>query len=124
MHLTIGVTGHRDLVAEEIPALKKQVRGFFRQLKTEFPHLELQLITPLAEGSDRLVADIAIEMGIGLIVPLPMPQADYERDFLSPASIESFRGSLQNARVINLRTAPAAEGRPMSEAVRDRQYAQ
>lgn len=124
MHLTIGVTGHRDLVAEEIPALKEQVRGVFRRLATEFPHLQLQLITPLAEGSDRLVTDIAIEMGIGLIVPLPMPQAEYERDFISPAAVETFRESLQNARVINLRTVPEAEGQPLGEAARDRQYAQ
>ncbi len=124
MHLTIGVTGHRDLVAEEIPALKEQVRGFFRQLETEFPHLKLQLITPLAEGSDRLVTEIAVEMGIGLIVPLPMPQADYERDFSSKAQVEVFRESLKNARVINLRTLPDALGQPMSENIRDRQYAQ
>ncbi len=124
MRLTIGVTGHRDLVAEEIPALKEQVRGFFRQLKTDFPHLDLQLITPLAEGSDRLVTDIALEMGISLIVPLPMPQADYERDFSSPAAIGVFRESLKHARVINLRTLPEAQGQPMLENVRDRQYAQ
>ena len=73
MHLTIGVTGHRDLVADEIPALKERVRDFFLQLRTSFPGLELQLINPLAEGSDRLVADVARELGIGLIVPLPMP---------------------------------------------------
>ena len=124
MHLTIGVTGHRDLVVEEIPALKEKVRAFFQQLQTEFPHLDLQLITPLAEGSDRLVADIALEMGLSLIVPLPMPQADYERDFISPAAVETFRESLNNARVINLRTVPEAQGQPMTEAVRDRQYAQ
>ena len=80
MQLTIGVTGHRDLLEEEVPALKKIVRDFFLQLKSEFPDLDLQLITPLAEGSDRLVTDIALEMGIKLVVPLPMPQADYERD--------------------------------------------
>lgn len=124
MYLTIGVTGHRDLVADETPALKEKVRGFFRQLAMEFPHLELQLITPLAEGSDRLVTDIAIEMGVRLIVPLPMPQADYERDFISPSAIQAFRESLQNARVINLRTVPEAKGQPLDEAARNRQYAQ
>ena len=100
MYLTIGVTGHRDLVAEEVPALKGKVRDFFLQLKTEFPDLDLQLITPLAEGSDRLVTDIALEMGIKLIVPLPMPQADYERDFSSPAAIEAFRESLKRSEEV------------------------
>ena len=124
MYLTIGVTGHRDLVADEVPALEEKVRDFFVQLKTEFPDLDLQLITPLAEGSDRLVTDIALEMGIRLIVPLPMPRADYERDFSSTAAVEDFREALKNARVINLRTLPEFQGQPMTESIRDRQYAQ
>jgi len=124
MHLTIGVTGHRDLLAAEIPAIKEKVREFFLQLETDFPHLDLQLITPLAEGSDRLVADVATEMGIGLIVPLPMPQAEYEQDFSSLAAVETFRDSLKNARIINLRTLPEAQGQPMTREIRDRQYAQ
>jgi len=55
VHLTIGVTGHRDLLAAEVPALRKKVRDFFKQLESDFPGLEPQLITPLAEGSDRLL---------------------------------------------------------------------
>jgi hypothetical protein len=53
-----------------------------------------------------------------------MPQADYERDFSSPAAIEAFRDSLKGARIINLRTLPDAQGQPMTEGIRDRQYAQ
>jgi len=124
MHLTIGVTGHRDLVADEVSALKETVRTFFLQLKNNFPDLELQLITPLAEGSDRLVTDVALELGFDLIVPLPMPQADYEKDFSSAAAVEAFRKSLKKARVIHLRTLPEASGLPVTPADRDRQYAQ
>ena len=124
MHLTIGVTGHRDLLADEIPALKDKVRGFFLQLKSDYPDLDLQLITPLAEGSDRLVADVAAEMGINLIVPLPMPQTEYEQDFSSDDAVQAFRDSLDSARVIHLRTLPEAQGRAVTPADRDRQYAQ
>ena len=124
MHLTIGVTGHRDLLADEVPALKKLVRDFFLQLKSDYPDLDLQLITPLAEGSDRLVADVAAEMGIDLIVPLPMPQAEYEKDFSSADAVQAFRDSLDSARVINLRTLPEAQGRARTPADHDRQYAQ
>ena len=110
MHLTIGITGHRDLVVDEIPALKKKVREFFQQLKSDFPDLDLQLITPLAEGSDRLVADVAQELDVDLIVPLPMPQAEYEKDFSSPAAVGAFRESLKKSRVIHLRTLERARG--------------
>ncbi len=124
MHLTIGVTGHRDLLADEVPALKKIVRDFFLQLESDFPDLDLQLITPLAEGSDRLVADVALELGIELIVPLPMPQADYEKDFSSTAAVEAFRDSLKKARVIHLRTVPDDSGQLVTTGDRDLQYAQ
>jgi len=124
MHLTIGVTGHRDLLADEIPALKEKVQDFFLQLKSDYPDLDLQLMTPLAEGSDRLVADVASEMGIKLIVPLPMPQTEYEQDFSSRDAVEAFRDSLDSARVIHLRTLPEAQGRAVTTEDRDRQYAQ
>ena len=124
MHLTIGVTGHRDLLADEVPALKKKVRDFFLQLRSDFPDLDLQLITPLAEGSDRLVADVALELGIDLIVPLPMAQTDYELDFSSPIAVKPFRDSLKKARVIHLRTLRKNRGNSLSLEDRTRQYAQ
>ena len=124
MHLTIGVTGHRDLVADEVPLLKQAVRNFLLRLRREFPDLDLQLITPLAEGSDQLVTEVALELGIALIVPLPMPQAEYEKDFSSPAAVEAFRRALAKARIIHLRTLPAEHAGPVTMADRDRQYAQ
>ena len=124
MHLTIGVTGHRDLLADEVPALKKLVRDFFLQLRGDYPDLDLQLITPLAEGSDSLVAEVALELGIGLIVPLPMPQAEYEQDFSSTAAVETFRDSLGKARIIHLQTLPEAGTHIDTPQERDRQYAQ
>ena len=124
MHLTIGVTGHRDLLTDEIPAIKEKVRGFFNQLKSDFPDLEPQLITPLAEGSDRLVADVALELGYELIVPLPMSQVDYEMDFSSPDAVEAFRDALKKARVIHLRTLQKTPGISPNREERTRQYAQ
>jgi len=124
MHLTIGVTGHRDLLAEEIPALQERVREFFVQLGNDYPDLELQLITPLAEGADMLVTDIALELDISLIVPMPMPQAEYEQDFSSAEAVEAFRSYMKQARVIDLRTTTSVPGRALTAEDRERQYAQ
>lgn len=124
MRLTVGVTGHRDLVAAEVPALKDAVRDFFRYLKQTFPDLRLQMINPLAEGSDRLAADIALEMGVDLIVPLPMPQAEYEKDFSDTRSVGAFRATLQKAHVIQLRAGPEVEESSGQTSRRDRLYAQ
>ena len=102
MRLTIGVTGHRDLVPREVPALREQVRAFFMDIDQQFPGLELQLVSPLAEGSDLLVAEVARELGIPLIAALPFEQSEYEKDFQSQATLEGFRTLLGDAKVITL----------------------
>jgi hypothetical protein len=126
MNLTVGVTGHRDLVESEVPALRDQVRAFFRALGEEFPGLDLQLLSPLAEGSDQLVAEVALELGIPLVVPLPMSQQDYERDFTDAAVLDRFRTLLDQAERVPLPPAADRPG-PLSAAAtteRDLQYMQ
>jgi hypothetical protein len=57
------------------------VYQFFRQLQTRYPATPLLLLSPLAEGADRLVARVALDCGVDLVVPLPLPRALYEQDF-------------------------------------------
>jgi hypothetical protein len=59
MQLSIGVTGHRDLVEDERPALESRVQALFDGLSASYPDLDLQLLTALAEGADRLVAEVS-----------------------------------------------------------------
>ncbi|MFT5139404.1 MAG: hypothetical protein ACI9H8_001588 [Lysobacterales bacterium] len=126
MKLTIGVTGHRDLVENELPVLRDQVRAFFNGLDKEFPDLELQLISPLAEGGDQLVAEIAVELGHKLIVPLPMPQTEYEKDFTTEEYLQKFRTLIANAQIINLPLAGNESEATIahSEKARELQYTQ
>jgi hypothetical protein len=120
MQLTIGVTGHRDLVEQERPALESRVRAHFGGLSENFPDLELELITALAEGADRLVASVAIELGIPVIAVMPMKQSEYERDFETAQSLAEFHSLLTRAQqVIQLPDVPGLEG-----IDRDSQYAQ
>ena len=124
--LTIGVTGHRDLVADERPGLRELLRKFFGRISAEFPTLELQLLSPLAEGSDQLVAEVALELGIKLVVPMPMKQSDYEKDFISRDGLENFRRLIREAEILPL---PLLNGKPdqpttPEEQLRDWQYAQ
>ena len=120
MHLSIGVTGHRDLVEDEKPALKLRVRALFDGLSASYPDLNLQLLTALAEGADRLVAVIAIELGIPIVVVLPMEQADYEEDFESAESLAEFRSMLGSAQQVI--TLSSVSGQ--NSLGRDSQYAQ
>jgi len=95
--LVIGVTGHRDLRDEDQEPLKAQVGQVFAELRNRYPSTPLILLSALAEGSDRLVAQVALEKGVRLIAPLPLPRALYEEDFQIQASRDEFNQLLQQA---------------------------
>lgn len=123
--LLIGVTGHRDLRPEDLDKLKDKVRKILSGLRTQYPSTPIVLLSPLAEGADRLAAGVALEPEIGgrLVVPLPMPQHLYEQDFQSPDSLAEFRRLLQQAEHC-LEVAMLADEKEVAHAgaARDRQY--
>lgn len=63
--LIVGVTGHRDLVAEDVLRIKELLREVLLTLKKKYPHTPLVLLSPLVEGADQLVAEVALEADIG-----------------------------------------------------------
>jgi hypothetical protein len=124
--LVIGVTGHRKLQDAELPSLTSQVRGFFLDLAARYPELPLLLLSPLAEGADALVADVALELGIRVVAPLPLPIELYRGDFGSAESLARFERQAERAQVLQL--PPNDGGAEGSTALpgpaRDRQYAE
>lgn len=124
--LVIGVVAHRDPPDAEDALLRGQVRGFLERLRRDYPGTPLRLLCALAEGGDLLVAETAHASGIRLLVPLPMPLPDYERDFPDPATLARFRALIADADVLELPLAPGntAAGILAAGPARDRQYAQ
>jgi hypothetical protein len=125
--LLIGVTGHRDLVPDELPRLRERVREFFEFLRTRFPDRPLRVLTPLAEGADRLVAEVALELDLELAVPLPMPLDVYMRDFATAESQREFMTLYSRASAVY--ELPVALGSVRERwdeygVDRNRQYAQ
>jgi len=94
--IILGVTGHRDLQPDDIPLLKQKIRSIFDELHRTYPDTPLLLLSPLAEGADRLAAQVALEAGgdgnprARLVAPLPLPRAEYEKDFETPESKKEF----------------------------------
>ena len=95
--LAISVTGHRDLRDEDLPRLEAAIRDVFKDITARYPHTPLLLLSPLAEGADRLAARVGLEFGARLIAPLPLPRDLYEADFESQASCREFAELLEQA---------------------------
>lgn len=104
--LVLGVTSHRNLVADEIEGLRKGLRGLFLDLQHRFPELPLMVLSSLAEGGDRVVAREALACGAELIVVLPMLAALYIDDFASGESRAEFTELCRNARVLQVPLLP------------------
>ena len=98
--LVIGVTGHRDLRDSDREALTVSLRNIFSAFRDDYPHTPLVLLSPLAEGADRLVAHVALGSGLSLVVPLPMARELYETDFETPESKAEFRSLLGRAETV------------------------
>lgn len=108
--LVLGITGHIDLRDEDLPVIKAAVGGLFAELQQKFPHSPIRLLSPLAEGADRLVAELALKCGFELIVPLPLPEDLYRDDFRDPKSLAEFNSLKARASAVyELSTVRQAE---------------
>jgi len=99
MRLTIGVTGHRDVVVTE--GLKQSIREYIEKLILKNSQKEITLLSPLADGADRLVADSFLELqstynNLKFIVPMPFDKERYMEDF-DEKSKRDFFNYLQRA---------------------------
>ncbi len=96
--LLIGVTGHRDLVEDELAPLRHAVRQYLVSLQKLFPEAPLQVVSSLSAGADLLVAEEALAAGIECIAVLPLPLELYRADFTSAAELEGFDAALARCR--------------------------
>lgn len=106
--VVVGVTGHRDLASEDVAELERTVRRILLSLRESYEHTPLLLISPLAEGADRLVARVGLGLGAELVVPLPFDRPDYEKDFTTPESRAEFAQLLKHAtRIVAVNSDPS-----------------
>ena len=107
--ITIGVTGHRFLV--EVDKITTGIDRVLDHIEKSFGDSSFQVISALAEGADRLVVQRVLRRkGAQLVVPLPLPQADYLVDFKTPESKLEFLALLAQAEeVLSLPPAPTRE---------------
>src|SRR3972149_9085048 len=133
--IVVGVTGHRDLREEDIPGLEKNVEAIFKEIKNKYKGKgkyqcpPIKILSPLAEGADRLVARIGLHAGhaeVKLTAILPMPKEEYEKDFDTAGSKREFADLLEKAE--DVFELPFIEGNTLEmvqrcKESRDKQYA-
>ena len=109
----IGVTGHRVLtkISQTCLCVREVISGLAQQTD------RLILLSPLAEGADRLVATEVLKFpNTSLRVVLPLEIEDYRHDFTSPASLTEFQVLLEQAEEVKV-LAPAENRNLAYEAV-------
>ena len=125
--ILIGVTGHRNIHPGDTK-LSDAVKAECARLRKHYKHSPFVVLSSLAEGADRLVARVAMEeLSAELIAVLPMPQNEYERDFLIEESKAEFRSFLSRACFVKEASIPEGDACDASRALegeqRNRQYA-
>src|SRR5262249_9213526 len=120
--LVIGVAGHRHLEPRDYPVYQKRIRELFAYFLSRYPSTPLRIMSSLASGPDRLVAEVALEQGWEVLAPLPMDREEYERDF--PQSLEEFRGLLARLPPENVFVVAPPQVAPGAtpQELRDGQY--
>jgi len=109
--IRLGVTGHRELKNEGIlgekvrDVLDKEIYNLFdddsKRMIYSCPHtpIRFSILTPLAEGADRLVAKEVLSFPDSRIeVVLPLTKEDYLEDFLTAESRIEFEDLFKRAR--------------------------
>lgn len=106
----IGVTGHRPnrLPASVVPALQRQSQQVLQAIAVlaaaasdAFPGPPLlRILSPLAEGADRIVARAGLAAGADLQCLLPFPAGEYCCDFESAESRDEFHALLARASAV------------------------
>ena len=119
----IGVVGHRDLVAEEIPLIRAAVARVLERLHEQNPDVPLRLLCSMAAGADLLVADVAAAIGIEIVALLPYARALCRKDLESETERRNFDRLCDASDVVELSLPDDANvpGVEPSSETRDRQ---
>ena len=120
----VGVSGHRDLAAEDLPRLRTLISAFVLSLRQMLPDTELRMIVGMAEGADLLVAQTALELGAIVEAVLPMALEHYAADF-DASTLALLRELLQHpgVRCTELSSPFEDSVGPHSAMQRDAMYA-
>lgn len=79
----IGITGNRDITNEQSIFIKKSIDDFLKKILVDKDFEEIVVLTPLADGVDRIIVDVVLNSfyNIKILVPLPFSENLYKDTF-------------------------------------------
>ena len=106
----IGVSGHRDILPEDIESTRQMSHQLLSSLKSSMPGTRITVISGLAEGADRIFAEAALALNMPIEAVMPMPLKYYKKDFdeASCAELERIL-NLDAVRCIELPLTPGLD---------------
>jgi len=77
--ITFGITGHRDLLPEDVPRAIDCVNSILKEYRRRYKYSPFLFISPLANGSDIVAAEVALasDENLFLQVVFPYPEIEY-----------------------------------------------
>ena len=99
--IAVGVTGHRKLPGDP-EVLKTAIAAQCRDLARAHRSSPFLLLSGLAEGADLILTEIALDTlpDCSFIAVLPMPRAEFEKDFTSETARTRFAALLARAEAV------------------------
>ena len=126
VNFRVGVTGHRDILPEDIDSARQSSHELLSSLQSAMPATRITVISGLAEGADRIFAEVALALNMSVETVMPMPLKYYKKDF-DEASLAALDRILDNDAVqcIELPLTPglATDDNNWPEGARNTLYA-
>ena len=79
----ICITGNRDISNEQSIFIKKNIEDFLKKSLENKNLEEITILTPLADGVDRIIADVVLDnfSDMRILIPLPFSENLYKNTF-------------------------------------------
>jgi hypothetical protein len=114
----IGFSGHRPNCLQIGPErVKARLSDALTLVRSEDPAMTAIAMSALAEGSDRLFAEAALDLGIQLQAVLPMPIVEYETTFEDASTTEVFRRLLERSSETRILDGSLADSKAAYETL-------
>lgn len=115
--LTVAISGHRpNRLHIGLAETRRRIAWVLAVMQRGSKDRKRIAVSALAEGSDRMFAEAALDCGFALKVLLPFASQDYETTFADASETPRYRSLLANAQSVSVLHASLADTKSAYEA--------